>query len=61
MCRPTCDASRSVRGLVVRLDGRLKRVVRQKAPPLLEQYGIKYLYEAWILSHADGTPKQAAC
>ena len=47
------------RGLVVRLDGRLRRVVRKKAPPLLEQYGIRHLYEVWILSYADGAPRQA--
>jgi hypothetical protein len=45
----------AVRGQVVRLRGKLCRVLAVDVPASLEQLGIKKLYEGWVLDQNDAT------
>lgn len=58
---PTVDAvaaqPQRYRGQVVQFDGVLKRVLRKAPPPLLRRYGVKHLYEVWVLTYPAGLPR----
>jgi hypothetical protein len=46
-----------VRGRVVLVDGKVRRVRRRKAPPELEGAGILHLYEVWMTTPVAGAPR----